>query len=103
MVENSKVPVTITHKEHEVRDDAFTVQVTVNDEYYVTEGRAEKVNEKDCRGYLLCTSLPNGESCMNGQGEISFLQLMRHLIDLKDPKELMELIKKAATIKALEM
>ena len=103
MVEKSKEPVVIKGDEHEIKDDAFTVQVTVNDEYYVTEGNAEKVDEKDCRGYLLYTSLPNGESCMNGQGEISFLRLMRHLIALKDPKELMELIKKAATIKALEM
>lgn len=103
MVEKSKEPVAVYADEHEIKDDAFTVQVTVNDEYYVTEGHAEKVHEKDCRGYLLYTSLPNGETCMNGQGEISFLRLMRHLIDLKTPEELMGLITKAATIKALEM
>lgn len=88
-------------QDHQAQDDAFTIQVTTNDKYFVEVGGAQEHKEYNGRGYILFVFEEDG-NCTTGQGVVNVGGIMEGLLNLYPVEKLKRALAEAALKSMLE-
>ena len=95
MLERSKDP------QHKIMKDGFSIEITVNDKFYVTEGLSPEVVKVKGEGYSLFVF--SGTKCQfHAQGKFNLVMLFRNLLELVPLEELKKALSEAKMTDMME-
>ena len=95
MLKTSKDP------QHEIMKDGFSIEITVNDKFYVTEGLSPEVVKVKGEGYSLFVF--SGTKCQfHAQGKFNLVMLFRNLLELVPLEELKKALSEAKMMDMME-